>query len=69
MQWDTSKYNIKHRCLSFDTDDYFKEGCTVQYKNIPLHDQESFIASFWQMLQECEQKVIENSDPVLANFV
>lgn len=69
MQWDTSKYNVKHRCLSFDNDDYFKECCTVQYKNIPEHEQEFFITSFWQMLQECEQKVIENNDPVFAKFV
>jgi hypothetical protein len=41
----------------------------MRYDNIPKEEQVTFIASFWQMLQECEQKVIENNDPVLANFV
>lgn len=41
----------------------------MQYYNIPKEEQVTFIASFWKMLQECEQKVIENNDPVLANFV
>lgn len=41
----------------------------MQYDNIPKEEQVTFIASFWQMLQECEQKVIENNDPALANFV
>lgn len=41
----------------------------MQYDNIPKEEQVTFITSFWQMLQECEQKVIENNDPVLANFV
>lgn len=41
----------------------------MRYDNIPKEEQVTFISSFWQMLQECEQKVIENNDHVLANFV
>lgn len=41
----------------------------MQYDNIPKEEQVTFIASFWQMLQEGEQKVIENNNPALANFV
>lgn len=41
----------------------------MQYKYAPEDEHEAFIRSFWQMLQECEQKVIENNDPVLAKFV
>jgi len=37
--------------------------------NIPKSEQKDFLASFWTMLKECDEKADDNADPVLRHWV
>lgn len=41
----------------------------ADYTTISADEQENILASFWQMLAECEQRAAESKDPVLTNWV
>lgn len=41
----------------------------AQYATIAKDEQENFVASFWQMLSECETRADYENDPVLKHFV